>query len=56
MKKKKGKTMPCRHCSEDVHDVAEDAVAVTCWKCVIRNVNTVIDDDEVIEDDIDNSN
>ena len=41
------KTLQCSNCTEDVHRVAHDAVAVLCWKCSmkqIKNYETVIRD------------
>ena len=34
-RKRQSVTMPCRRCSDDVENVAEDAVSVLCWKCVV---------------------
>jgi hypothetical protein len=32
------KTLKCRDCGEPVEKVDGNAVAVTCWKCVIKMV------------------
>jgi hypothetical protein len=34
MKARKSKSLDCKVCGEEVHNVGEDTVAVTCWKCV----------------------
>jgi hypothetical protein len=32
------KTLKCRGCGEEVHNVGEHAVSVLCWKCVDANL------------------
>ena len=34
----KTKTLPCRECGEKVENVGDDAVAVTCFRCVNRSM------------------
>jgi NAD-dependent SIR2 family protein deacetylase len=33
------KTMQCKECKAEVHNVDEKTVAVTCWKCVAKSLN-----------------
>ena len=54
MKVRKGKTLECKICGEEVHNCGTDAEKVTCWKCVNRMMTTGVDlltDDEEDEED-----
>jgi hypothetical protein len=33
------KSMKCKNCNADVHNVDEKTVSVTCWKCVAKSIN-----------------
>ena len=37
---KNTKTLNCKICGEEVKNVGEDVVKVTCWKCVNKSMNT----------------
>lgn len=39
IKDKKNSTLTCQ-CGEIVHNCSEDAVKVTCWKCVCKLLNS----------------
>lgn len=32
------KTLKCKQCGEEVHNVGSTAVSVLCWKCVDANL------------------
>jgi formylmethanofuran dehydrogenase subunit E len=43
------KSMDCHQCGEPVHNVSDEVVKVTCWRCVslsMRGVPPVIKEDE----------
>ena len=47
------KSIKCSECGEEVKNVGEDAVKVTCYSCVsksMRNMPKHIDDDETEDD------
>jgi NAD-dependent SIR2 family protein deacetylase len=33
------KTMLCKECKSQVHNVDEKTISVTCWKCVSKSLN-----------------
>ncbi|MFW9948505.1 MAG: hypothetical protein ACFFKA_00090 [Candidatus Thorarchaeota archaeon] len=38
MKRDKTKTLNCKECGNEVHNVGHDAVAVTCFRCVNKSM------------------
>lgn len=46
MKVRKGKTLNCKICGDEVSNVGEEATAVTCWRCVSASLRGIIIDDD----------
>lgn len=51
MKVRKNKILECRICGEEVHNCGEDAVKVTCWKCVHKSMMTGVDHLDMEDED-----
>jgi len=47
------KSLNCRYCSEEVLHVGDEAVKVTCSRCVNRSLSTGI---EILDDDEESTN
>ncbi len=43
MKSNKGKTLNCKICNEEVHNVGVEAEKVTCWRCVQRSMRGIVE-------------
>jgi hypothetical protein len=55
MKGRVGKTLNCKICGDEVHNVGSEATAVTCWRCVSASLRgTIVEDDK--EDIINDKN
>ena len=57
-KVRKGKTMNCKICGEEVHNCGVDAEKVTCWKCVNKMMSTgfTLAEEEEIEKELKSNN
>lgn len=57
MKIRKAKTIDCKVCGEPVHNCSDDAVKVTCWKCVSKSMSTGItyEDEKEIDEEFNNN-
>lgn len=56
-KVRKTKSMACHYCGEEVHNVGEDVIKITCWKCVNASMRgTITIESDVNQDEITNNN
>ena len=50
MKSRKNKTLKCTGCDEEVHNVGEETLKVTCWRCVSSSLRATPESDSEEEE------